>query len=446
MSLLSPVQLEGLRRAHHREGYIYGMEPGLGKTYTALAEYYELRSERMVDKLIIICPNSVIGTWWDESFKHGFNYARNEMMVINYEAMIYSGGKLVLKFMRGARCMVVYDESHRLKNFNSKTTKWITTNILPKATITRLLTGTPLAESPMDLYPQLRLCGAVMGVNPYAWRNKWCRTGGFQGKQVLPGCKDPEKLAKFCEPYIFRATKQEWAEFLPDKTFSVRRVEMTSEQNRMYQEMRREFCLEFKIGQQDVVITAAMAMSVMTKISQISAGFVIDDNGEAHNIVENNPKLEALSEWAAQFGGKNKFVVVAVNKHAIKLCGDRLTKDGLSVVTLYGDSPLTVDEAKNIFNNDDSVDGIILSVKKGGVGLTLLGNEKRPCSDMCFFQTSWSLIDRLQVVDRIHRIGQKYPCTYVDIVSSPLDAEIVNRLIRKEETVDLVMQFLEYQL
>jgi SNF2 family DNA or RNA helicase len=172
----------------------------------------------------------------------------------------------------------------------------------------------------------------------------------------------------------------------------------------------------------------------------------LDDLGDAHDTPGGNPKLDALSEWTDQFGGGGKFVIVAVNKHAVKLCCDRLTKDGLNVITLYGDSPLTVDEAKNQFNSDDSIDGIIISVKKGGVGLTLLGSAKRPCSDMCFFQTSWSLIDRLQVIDRIHRIGQRYPCNYTDIVSSPLDREIVRRLNDKEELVDAVMDFLEWKL
>jgi hypothetical protein len=310
---------------------------------------------------------------------------------------------------------------------------------MPKSVVTRLLTGTPLAESPMDLYPQLRLCGATMGVNPYSWRNRWCKTGGYMGKKVLPGCKDPEQLAKFCEPYMFRATKAQWADYLPEKTFSVRHVDMTPKQRQMYNEMRREFCLEFE----GKTVTAAMAMSVMTKVSQISAGFVIDDLGQAVNIDVTNPKLDALIEWTDQFGrGAGKFVVVAVNKHAVKICADRLNFAGYHVLTLYGDSELSVDDAKNRFNNDDSVDGIVLSVKKGGVGLTLLGSPNRPCSSMCFFQTSWSLIDRLQVIDRIHRIGQKWPCTYTDIVSSPLDAEIVRRLNLKEDAVGAVLNFL----
>ena len=438
---ISAVQFEALRQSQRKEGFIFGMEPGLGKTFTALTEYSELRQAKMVTKLAVVCPNSVIGTWWDENIKHGFNFTDSEMMVINYESLIYSGGDRLKKFLRGARFMIVYDESHRLKNFNSKTTKWVTAEILPKATITRLLTGTPMAESPMDLYPQLRLCSATMGINPYAWRNKWCKTGGYMGKKVLPGCKDPERLAKFCEPYMFRATKAEWADFLPDKTFSVRHVTMTPEQNKLYYEMRRDYCLEFD----GKVVTAAMAMSVMTKISQISAGFIIDDAGGVTNIATPNPKIQALLEWAEEFGHTGgKFVVVAVNKAAVKLCADALTQAGHKIFTLYGDSELSVDDAKNQFNNDDNIDGIVISVKKGGVGLTLLGNQNRPCSSMCFFQTSWSLIDRLQVIDRIHRIGQKWPCSYVDIVSSPLDAEIVRRLNLKEDAVSAVLSFLGY--
>jgi hypothetical protein len=240
------------------------------------------------------------------------------------------------------------------------------------------------------------------------------------GKKVLPGCKDPERLAKFCEPYMFRATKAEWADFLPEKTFSVRHVTMTPEQNKLYYEMQRDYCLEFD----GKVVTAAMAMSVMTKP---------------------NPKIQALLEWAEEFGHTGgKFVVVAVNKAAVKLCADALTQAGHKILTLYGDSELSVDDAKNQFNSDDNIDGIVISVKKGGVGLTLLGSQSRPCSSMCFFQTSWSLIDRLQVIDRIHRIGQKWPCSYVDIVSSPLDAEIVRRLNLKEDAVSAVLSFLGY--
>lgn len=441
---LSAVQLEALRRSIGKEGYIYGMDPGLGKTLTAMVEFDSYENKGLVSHMIVICPNTLKGTWEYEIKKHGFNWTTNiqghkepKVFIINFEALLYSGLVDARAFMRRRSVFMVVDESSRIKNFSSMTCKNITKELYPMAKFVRLLNGTPMTESPMDLFPQLRLCGATPGVNPYAWRARWCKMGGYKAKQVK-GIRDPEGLAKFCDPYMFRATKEEWAAHLPEKTFGVREVKMNPQQLIMYREMKETFCAEYG----DKEITATMAMTVMQKMSQISAGFVRTDDGKDIEIGDKNPKLEVMLEWIGEFQHQRKVVIVAVNNKVVKMAADMLTKNGYPNVQIFGDSELTIDEAKEQFNNDPSIDAAVINQKSGSMGLTLLGSKEKPCSDMMFLQTEYSLLLRLQVIDRIHRVGQHWPCNYTDVVASGLDKDVVQSLGRKEDAVNVVMRFL----
>jgi hypothetical protein len=211
---------------------------------------------------------------------------------------------------------------------------------------------------------------------------------------------------------------------------------MTPKQAQIYKEVRETYCSEWE----GVEITATMAMSAMAKMQQISAGFVKNDDGEQVPIGKFNPKVQAALEWAQQFGQKNKFVIVATNIWVVQAVYQKLTDAGLNALALFGDGNASFAEFQ--FNTNDEIDGAVISIKKGGVGLTLLGSEKRPCADMLHIQQSWSYIERQQANDRIHRIGQHHPCTYTDILSSPLEHAIVASLQRKRDASENVLRFL----
>src|SRR4051812_32908696 len=124
MTELLPVQVEALNRAEGKIGYIYGMEPGLGKTLTALTEFKKLQNRGLVQRVLVVCPNSLVGTWIDEIGKHGIilsarhlgelDLNKREIIwptvgIMNYEGMIYSGGKAARRFSKLGGTMLILD-------------------------------------------------------------------------------------------------------------------------------------------------------------------------------------------------------------------------------------------------------------------------------------------------------------------------------------------------
>ena len=200
MTELLPVQVEALNRAKDKVGYIYGMEPGLGKTLTVLTEFKQLQARGVVQRLLVVCPNSLIGTWIDEIGKHniivsvrhlgeislnGKSIVWPTVGLMNYEGMIHSGGKAARRFARLGGTMLVLDESAKIKSPKALVSIFIRQEISVHCKIVRCLNGTPMTESAMDLWPQLRVCGDLVGVNMYAWRNTHMVMGGFKNKKMI---------------------------------------------------------------------------------------------------------------------------------------------------------------------------------------------------------------------------------------------------------------------
>jgi len=447
MTELMPVQNEALARAFGKPGYIYGMEPGLGKTLTVLIEFKRLQSLGHVQRMLVICPNSLIGTWFDEISKHNINVSAQHLGEINtnkktipwptvglmnYEGMIHSGGKAARRFSRLGGCMLVLDESAKIKNPKSLVSIFIRQEISVNCLVVRCLNGTPMTESPMDLWPQLRVCGDLNKVNMYAWRNRHIIMGGFKGKKAL-GVKDPDALARHLEPWMFRATKADWATSLPEKTFIDRPLQMYEPQQRAYRTLINDFW--FEIGTSEV--TVQMTITMQQKLAQISCGFVKTDDGSIHEFDRLSPKYDAALEIIDERPNE-KVVLVATNIHTLKIMSKILETKMISHVEISGRTD--IDAAKNLFNNNDDIRVCLLMQQKGSVGLTLLGTVDRPCSCMVFLQTSWSQYLFLQVQDRIHRFGQRYPCHYYAITASPVDRAVWRALEHKRRMVDAVLE------
>lgn len=403
---------------------------------TTLSEFSEYKARGRIDSLLVICPNSVRDVWLDEIRKHGFDWkvcvwptppkANDDVFVVNYESVIYSGGGEIAKFLSWRRTMLVCDESHRIKNPQASTTKRIVKDFALTATCTRALNGTFVTEGPHEAWAQLQFCGAKLGTFT-GFRKRWCKMGGYMGRQVI-GVNDPEGFAELCKPFVFRAAKADWLD-LPEKTQQTIRVEMSSEQRTIYRSIQQEFWAE--IG--DSEVTAPMAVAVAQKLSQVSAGFVIDDRGVPQAVVDasQNPKVQALRDLVA--GTPGKLVVVCKHRQAVEIVKSAC---GRHVIAIGGSD---VDAAKRAFNNDDSVKCFVMTQQTGSLGLTLLGTQNVPCSTMAFFQCEYSLLQRLQTMDRIHRHGQHYPCVYYDLVASPIDEAVLAALERKTDVVDEIM-------
>ncbi|KKN51100.1 hypothetical protein LCGC14_0626100 [marine sediment metagenome] len=439
------VQTAAQNAANGRRGFGYFLEQGLGKTSLTFNEYIELKNQERVDYLIVVCMYSKMDDWKEDALEWTDgaldlsiwpDTEGEDGVILNYEILLYSGGEWLEQFLKDYRCYLTYDESSRIKNPNGATSKWAL-EFSSDAEFVRLLNGTPMTQSVMDLYPQLRAIGELEGVNRYAFRNRWAQMGGFMGKKVI-GAKDPEGLAQMLARFSFRALKTDWSD-IPDKTYALQRVRMTNKQEDLYQQMLHDFWLELDGGEE---VSAEYVITQAEKLQQISSGFVIDEDREVHDLMppNRNPKLTAVREYLEIAPGKT--IIGALHKRAVDLLVENLPGNP-AVIRGKGDMKRmgrTIKEEKRRFNEDPNCREIVLQIQSGAFGHTLLGGDGEDhCAATVHFENSYSLLLRSQIEDRNHRFGQHLSAYHLDLVASPIEAKVVEALKSKKRLASAIV-------
>jgi len=458
MTQLLEVQQEALKAARGKTGFAYWMEMGLGKTLTALTEFTQLVEEGQVTRLVVVCPNTFKSGWLDEITKQGVEvdpwvyesggdnvrflgkrFEKPPVLIVNYEAIRRPNTQdYITKFVTGRKAMIVFDESIQLKNNRAEQTK-AAIMLSRMFRYSRILSGKPITQGPHDLWGQMRSIGKLNGVNFWAFRNAYCRMGGYMNKKVI-GAQNEEALGKLIDPHVFRATKDQWTD-LPPKVYTFREVTMGPEQARQYRTMEQEFVTWLA---NDEFVTVDMAITRHIKLAQIQFGFIIDENEKLHELVapENNPRINAIKETLSdELTGK--MVVVYHHRYAGAVLLKELNAAGFNPTYIRGGmEPTEVAANRDMFNNHPQCRVICIQSTAGRYGHTLVGGRspENQCSTMMFAENTWSLDTRSQLEDRIHRIGQVgESCLYIDMVGSSLDRQIVRALQIKQSVFDAVM-------
>ena len=434
------VQTAALKKSDHRTHYAYFMEMGLGKTAVCWSEFIDLVSKDIVDFMLVVCPNSLKSNWVIEAEKQGVNnlvpsawpnfMPDSDMIAINYEALITKKGQQFLDKITSSKSVyLVFDESIHLKNPRAKRTK-MAINLSKECKVVRVLSGAPVTQSSMDLWGQLKVINGVGKLNPYAFRNRFCEMGGYLGKQVV-GSRNTEELEEILSKYSFRAKKKDWTD-LPPKSFTTRSYIMKDKQLSSYNQMHKEFLIQ--LG--DDSITAPMAITQAMKLQQISSGFIIDENGEAHLMTEDskNPKVLLTQEIVDE--SHNKVIIFAYYKKSIEMLNKAFSSNSCCITG--GMSNVEIELAKEHFNEGDKK-VMICQLTAGKYGHTLLGTDQQPCHTSIYFENNYDLDARLQSEDRNHRHGQLRPVTYVDLIGSTMDKKIINALVKKQSVAELIM-------
>jgi len=333
---------------NHGSGAIFH-SIGLGKTRTAL----EIFSRLPVSHMLVICPLSLIEAAWGEDIKKFTNFTytnlRNkkwnisDIYIGNYEMLLTSKFQRVIDFVKPNDFMCVFDESSRFKSHNAKTTKVILKlRELFKHRI--IMSATPAPNSEMEFWPQMRFLGDIFHHSFYAFRNTYFHLQ--RGSQMMRGQvmsravaketfskgwkyditeKNKQSLISVMKPHCHYAKKEDCLD-LPEQIDEIRKVEMTSQQRKIYLEMKRECIVAIK---NDVAV-AQVALTRIMKLRQITAGFIISTEGNIMKV--DSPKIRELSAVLEEAGKQQ--VIIWCQFHweietIARLLGDRC-------VTLYG--------------------------------------------------------------------------------------------------------------
>ena len=457
-------QITALEKSWDRTEYGYFMEMGTGKSKVLVDNMAMLYDKGKINGAVIVAPKGVYRNWYsqeipnhlpshiqpkmvlwtaltskrkDKEYQTLFETGHDlHILIINVEALSTKKGlDFAAKFMRCHKTMLAIDESTTIKNPNAKRTKSILT-LGKEATYRRILTGSPVTKSPLDLYTQCGFLNSfLLGYDSfYAFRNRYAnmidRNFGGRRVQLIGSYKRLDELADKLKAFSYRVLKDECLD-LPDKVYIRREVDLTDEQSKAYSTMKSAALALLK----GKMATAPHVLTQMMRLHQITCGHLRNDDGTITEIKNN--RLKELINLLDEVEGK---VIIWANyvydiENIVKTIGEAFGED--SIVQYYGAIPAE-QRQQNIekFQDPNSKTRFFVgNPQTGGYGITLT------CANtVVYYSNGYDLEKRLQSEDRAHRIGQTKSVTYVDFIApKTVDEKIVKALRKKMNIANEIM-------
>jgi SNF2 family DNA or RNA helicase len=448
-------QLTALEKSWNRENYAYFMEMGTGKTKVLIDNLAMLYDKGKVNGALIIAPKGVVGTWYNQEIPtHLPNHIENvttlwqsnitkkqkesldeilkvgeelHILIMNVEAFSTTKGvEFATRFLNSHRPLIAIDESTTIKNPKAKRTKNII-NLSNLARYRRVMTGSPVTKNPLDLFTQCYFLDPYLlgHESYYSFRMRYAimKTANISGRQIqlVSGFKNLGELSEKLKPFSYRVLKEDCLD-LPDKIYMKRNITLTSDQLKLYDQMRKE-ALATLNGK---VTSTVNALTQLMRLQQITCGHFTADDGSTQAI-KNNRITELMdvleeTEGKAIIWAHYQYDITNIIKEVVKVHGPG------SIVDYYGLTPQ--DERQgNIkkFQDDPKCRFIVGTPATGGYGITLTA-----ANTVIYYSNGYDLEKRLQSEDRAHRIGQQKSVTYVDLMcDSTVDEKIVKSLRKK---------------
>ena len=444
-------QRNALNESAEKNNWAYFMEMGTGKTKVTIDNIAYLYLQRKITSVLIIAPKSVYTNWQSEIEIHMpdvlkykiyrwnldkpkdyYNLEESKdlkIFLINVEALSTKRGyqacvNYLIKFKQN---FVVLDESTTIKNKGAKRTK----NILSLSKVAhkkRILTGSPITKSPLDLFTQCQfLSPELLGFHSYlAFRNRYAEmtdipVGSGRFVSVPKYYKRLDELEQKMKLFATRIRKDQCLDLKP-KVRSKRYIELDGEGKKIYERLR----LHALAIVEDSTVSFSNKLTEIIKLHQVCNGFTKNDDGKILQL--HKSKLNALEETLEETDGK---VIIWANYlyniHEIK--DFLINKYGPeSTVSIYGE--VSVEDRKiavERIQQDPDCRFLVGNPTTGGFGLTLTA-----CNTVIYYSNSYNLEVRMQSEDRAHRMGQKGTVVYIDIVAkNTLDEAIMKSLVNK---------------
>jgi SNF2 family DNA or RNA helicase len=445
--------------AGSKDAYGFFMEMGTGKSKVLIDNLGTLFLEGKCNFALIIAPKGVYRNWvakeipehmsddvphrvirWvsspNKKQKQELNsikdaYSGLTIFVMNVEAFSTVKGQnagIWLANKLGKFGLIAIDESTTIKNHKAKRTKSLM-KIAAGFSYRRLLTGSPVTKSPLDVYSQCEfLRPGLLGYDSYwAFQSRYAvikkqNMGGRSFTQVV-GYRNLDELTDRIDRYSYRVLKKDCLD-LPEKTYTARYIPLTKEQKMMYERIQREALMLFDDGE---MVTAPAVITQLLRLQQVLSGHIKTDEGKI--VTFPTKRMDALEEIMEEHNGKAiiwsrfRYDIQAIVLTLQKKYGKH------SAAGYFGD---TGDEERNdiVRNFQDPnhpLKYFIVNPATAGYGLTLSEADL-----VVYYANDFNLETRIQSEDRAHRIGQKNPVTYVDLIcEGTIDEKIVKSLRAK---------------
>ena len=460
-------QKTALPRSWNKPHYGFFMEMGTGKSKVAIDTIGALYTTEKINAALIVAPKGVYDNWvkgeipahlsdnvkrmivrWTPSSAKKFQEEMKELVYESFEGLkIFVMNVEALSTPRGTKAafaflknnpdnIMVVDESTTIKNRKATRTKNVMM-LSDEAKYRRILTGSPVTKSPMDLFAQCTfLAERALGFNSYyAFQNRYAvvqkRKMGNRAFQEIVAYRRLDELNEKLEKFSNRILKEDCLD-LPDKVYTKREVPLTDEQKKLYVQMKKLALAQLDNGE---LSTTASVLTQIMRLQQICCGHITDDDGNIVSVTSN--RYKELVDICDELQGKA--IIWATYTQDIQQIASAL-RDRFgpeAVATYYGAT--VQDDRQDIVSKfqdkDSELRFFVGQPKTGGYGITLTA-----ANTVIYFSNSYDLEIRLQSEDRAHRISQSNKVTYVDLVApDTIDEKILKALRSKIDLAGKVL-------
>ena len=457
-------QLDALKASWDKENFAYFMEMGTGKSKVLLDNAALLYDKGHINGLLLIAPKGVYKNWYDSEIPTHLpdhiekkvvlwktsDKSKKQMsllntlfetgtdlhiLIMNVESFSKGAGlQFAQKFLSCHKAMIAIDESTTIKTPTSNRTKSIL-KLRQDAKYRRILTGSPVTKSPLDLFSQCLFLDPWLlnHQSYYTFKARYAVTKKIevQGRriEIVVGYRNLPELSEKIKPFSKRILKEDCLD-LPAKSFIKHTVELTKEQNKVYEQMKKE-AIAFLDGKMQ---STATVMTQLMRLHQITCGHFTADDGTIKDLPCS--RLTELMSILENVEGKT--IIWSHYTHDVKRIIEKIKEvyGDESVVDYFGETDQE-NRSKNIkrFQTDDKCRFFVGTTHTGGYGITLTAG-----STMIYFSNGYDLEKRQQSEARIDRIGQTKKMTYIDIMSQDtIDEHIVKALRNKVNIANTIM-------
>lgn len=442
-------QIQGFKYGLEKDSFLLGDEQGLGKTKQAIDIAVAKKKSLGYKHCLIVC--GVNGLKWNWEYEIGVhsdekscilgerlrangnrvpsstktkiedleNLSDAYFLITNVESLRSPQIQTILKKLIEDKQieMVVVDEIHKCKNPSSAQGKGLL-KLNPETKIA--MTGTPLMNTPLDLYIILKWLGYEKH-SFYQFKNYFCVMGGFGGYQIV-GYKNLNLLQKQLDENMLRRLKKDVLD-LPDKLHVTEYVEMGKEQAKIYKQVQSELRRDI-----DKIKISVNPLDQLIRLRQ-ATGYT----GILSSSIEESAKIDRLEEIVDELVDNGEKVIIFSNWTSITdAVHDRLKKYNPAIIT--GQTKNRAEEQKRFTENPDCK-CIIGTIGAMGTGLTLTA-----ASTVIFMDSPWNRANKEQAEDRAHRIGTTSVVNIITLVcKDTIDERIEDIIYKKGKMADIMV-------
>jgi len=424
-------QIDIIKKCLLRKKFALLCEMGTGKTQAIINVFQILKEDKKVDRMLIVCPKTVIGSWEREirdnseyQFASLIGTKKQRLQMLSYCCEIfiinYEGLLTIKDYDKWDRFdIVVLDESSKIKNHQAQRSKLIV-KLFSGISYKFILTGTPITQSPLDIFQQFKFLNPefLYHQNFYAFRNTYAIMGGY-GKYQIIGYKNLDDLKARISRHSIQIKKEDCLD-LPAKIYESRELDMPTELAAQYKQMKDELMIQVS---EDKFITASIVLTKIIRLQQILSGVYLKDKNE---------KLDALFDIVEDNSGE-QIVIWCRFIETLHTIEKGIVEKNIPYSILYGAIKNRDEQIENFQSKRTKI--FLAQINTGGLGITLTAGNI-----VIYYENTFSLEDRLQSEDRCHRIGQKKNVVYIDLLyKNTIDEKIFKAIISKQDIAHMLV-------